>query len=311
MIMETLKSLSECESSNEVYDFFTERSNDFGSVDIIKTPITPNKKTFKTESDTSYSFQQRPNEDKKKCIERIFKIDLSNIPDNKIDHRITTIHSSALAALLCFHNISEYNPLSIELNGQTYTFVKAKIEYPNKCMEKGGRSKIDVALFGKDEKVVLFLEAKFSEYLDSECKEISAQYKKEPLFSNSDILPSNLEFIGLEDEKPLKIISKQRGKGRYREGIKQMLCHYIGATHYIKENPQKVFIGTLLFDFGERFKTEFDDYQTMYKELAINLNSLPEKRIELLSEVISYQTIFRFENNIRILPQKVRCFYNL
>ena len=310
--MEILKSLSECKSSNKVYAFFRDRAKDFGPVDIVKTQITPNKNTSKTESDTSYSFQLEPGEDKKKCLERIFKIDLSKI-DKKIDHRITTIHSSALAALLCFHNISVNNPLSININGKTYAFVKAEIEYPNKCMEKGGRSRIDVALFSEDEKVVLFMEAKFSEYLSSVCKEISSQYKEEQLFRKPNILPCNLAFTGLDDETPLKIKSKQRGRGRYREGIKQMLCHYIGATHYIKNNPQKekVLIGTLLFDFGEMFKAEFDDYQTMYKELAVKLNSLQEKRIELLSEVITYQTLFHYESNSRVLDKKVRRFYNL
>ena len=309
--MKTLKSLKECMSSKKVYAFFRDRSYVFGPVDIVKTQITPNKKTSKTESDTSYSFQLEPGEDKKKCIERIFGIDLSKI-NKKVDPRITTIHSSALAALLCFHNISVDNPLSISLNGKTYTFVEAELEYPNKCMEKGGRSKIDVALFSKDKKVILFLEAKFSEYLYSGCQEISSQYKKHPFFENPDILPCILDFTGLDDEKPLKIISKQRGKGRYRDGIKQMLCHYIGATHYFDKYPQteKIFIGALLFDFDVRFKTEFDDYQTMYKELAVNLNSLPEKRIELLSEVITYQKLFD-ENNSRVLEDKVRRFYDL
>lgn len=78
----------------------------------------------------------------------------------KIDHRMTTVHSSALAAMLCFINVSLAKPLKIEINNQTYTFTKFDPEYCNECMNIGGRSKIDVALLTEDEKVVLFFGGK-------------------------------------------------------------------------------------------------------------------------------------------------------
>ena len=317
--MNTFKSLSECKVSKGlrskiVYDFFASRSTAFGPVDIIKTPFIPSK----TESDNSYSFSLKDGEKPKECIGRVFNVNLSNIPDNKIDHRITTLHSSALAVLLCFHNISSNNPLEIQINNQTYTFTEFELEFPNQCKKIGGRSKIDIALFNEDKSVVLFLEAKFSEYLESGCKKISEQYKDEPLFMSASILPDYLYFTGIEDQKPLQLLSKNRGQGRYREGIKQMLCHYIGASHYIREKKKKhvikkVFIGTLLFDFGAVSKDRLCDYCEMYSELANNINSWSEKEqeIELVNKVITYQELFHSKTNTRILPKRVKCYYNL
>ena len=312
--MGILNSLSECKTSGVVYDFFKERSDDFGSVNIIKTPFK-SKNSTKTESDNSYSFLQLQNESKKQCIERIFNIKI-DFPDNKIDHRITTIHSSALAAMLCFNNISKENPLKVELNNKEYTFTKFEPEYCNKCTADGGPSKIDVALFNDDDNIAFFLEAKFSEYLKSESKTISSQYKKDEiggkLFKNHNILPKVLYFSNLIENEPMKILSKQGGKGRYREGIKQMLCHYIGATEFLKKYPEykKVFIGTLLFDFGKETKASLIDYSDMYKELAENLNALSEGKIELVNNVVTYQNLFD-KNNRCILSSKVKCFYNL
>ncbi len=321
--MNTFKSLSECEVSKGlrskiVYDFFASRSTAFGPVEIIKTPIAPSKR----ESDNSYSFSLSGNEERKQRIESIFEVDLSKIPNNKIDKRITTLHSSALAVLLCFHNISSNNPLEVKINDQTYKFTEFKLEFPNQCKKNGGRSKIDIALFNEDKSVVLFLEAKFSEYLESGCKKISEQYKDEPLFTSANILPDYLYLTGIEDQKPLQLLSKNRGQGRYREGIKQILCHCIGANHYIQKKKEKnveiknVFIGALLFDFGDVSKELFVDYCNMYSDLAKKINSWSDKEpeLELVNKVITYQELFSSknnENNSRILSSKVKCYYNL
>ena len=165
--------------------------------------------------------------------------------------------------------------------------------------------------------MVLFLEAKFSEYLESGCNKISEQYKNEPLFMSTNILPDYLYFTGIEDQKPLQILSKNKGQGRYRDGIKQILCHYIGASHFIrkKENREikKVFIGTLLFDFGDVSKKMFDDYSSMYSELANKIYLWPKKepKLELVNNVITYQELFKPDNNSCILPSKVKYFYKL
>ena len=306
--MTILHELSECNTSNPldvVYKFFRERSEDFGSVDIIKTPYH-SKRSSKTESDNSYSFLQLKDESKEQCIERIFEIKIPPL-DNKIDHRITTVHSSALAAMLCFHNISEENPLTVKLDGKDYTFTKFQPEYANECMKIGGDSKIDVALFNKENRVVFFMEAKFSEYLECKGGCFSPQYK-EHLSVYLDTLPKILCYS--EKNGCIKIQSNQRGKGRYREGIKQMICHHIGATDFLEKHPnyEKIFLGTLLFDFGKR--EELNDYSVMYEELAKNLNTLGDK-IKLENKVFTYQDLFSYKYNKDILPEKVKKFYNL
>ena len=129
-------------------------------------------------------------------------------------------------------------------------------------------------------------------------------------------------MTGIEDQKPLQLLSKNRGQGRYREGIKQILCHCIGANHYIQKKKEKnveiknVFIGALLFDFGDVSKELFVDYCNMYSDLAKKINSWSDKEpeLELVNKVITYQELFSSknnENNSRILSSKVKCYYNL
>lgn len=308
--------LADCKTNSIIYNFFKKRSDDFGPIKIIKTPRNPDKRSPKTESDTSYSFAQLNGECKKNAIERIFGIDLSHILniEKKLDYRILRIHSSALAALLCFHAVSEQNKIYFTID-KDLEFSRSEIEYCNKC-KKGGPSKIDVALFNEQEKYVLFLEAKFSEYLDSNGGKISSQYKDSYLeFEQEEILPKKLVFTGLNEDGNIYIKSKLRGKGYYREGIKQLLSHYLGAQEFLKNNPEyTVYIGTVLFDFGERGETKLTDYSQLYEELAANFNKQPIKRIEFLSRIITYQELFcgeKYTKNSILLSDKVKTFYNL
>lgn len=83
--MGKINSLSECNASNEVYgavyDFFKERSDDFGPVDIIKTPYK-SRNSPKTDSDNSFSFLQNDGESVKECVERIFDVSI-NVEEKK------------------------------------------------------------------------------------------------------------------------------------------------------------------------------------------------------------------------------------
>ena len=81
--------------------------------------------------------------------------------------KISTLHSSALCALLFFYNVCNNNPLVIKELPE-YEFVDSVFEFKNKVI--GYPSNIDIVLLGykksnSDEKIILFLESKFSEYI--------------------------------------------------------------------------------------------------------------------------------------------------
>ena len=84
--------------------------------------------------------------------------------------KITTMHSSSLCSLLCFYGISDKNKLEIKLeDDKTYVFTESFFEFQNEVIKGRSPSNMDVVLVGYEkeninQKVVLFLESKFTEY---------------------------------------------------------------------------------------------------------------------------------------------------
>lgn len=83
-------------------------------------------------------------------------------------NRILTLHSSALIAILCFHNVCE-NPISIddEIYNQCWFEVRNSVY--------GSASSVDVVLKSESGNL-LFLESKFTEYLSPDVPEIKMAY---------------------------------------------------------------------------------------------------------------------------------------
>lgn len=296
-----MNSLKECfpENNNKaVYDFL--RQSSLSGFEIEPT----------NGSHDSFSFALAEGEDNKRCIERVFNI---TIPDGlKVDHRVRTIHSSALAALLCFCKVSKQNPITI--NGHKYD--KVQLEWGNPCVKRGGQSKIDVALFNEDEKRVLLLEAKFSEYLKYSSIKLQPAYQQPYKETYSAVLPSGLVF----DEQSLKLKSSNE-KSHYCEGIKQMICHHIGAMNMITNEPRyrnfKISIGEVLFRFpnidGSNLnaarENKFEDYCAIYKELASKINAMKNAKVYLIPEVLTYQEVLM--SNKHLINERINELYRL
>ena len=181
--------------------------------------------------------------------------------------RISTLHSSSLIALLCFYSISNVNPIVIK----GYKFTESYFEVQTKVY-KNSKSNMDVVLRGTDNcgnKVVLFLECKFSEYLSGgKYDKISKDayedtYKGLGLFNSNSIngvrITSEDDGICISSDSPL-----------YCGGVKQMLSHYIGVSNYseqrekalanrtrFKADPdEKVLLGEIIFDFQREIFTK-------------------------------------------------------
>lgn len=299
--------------NNSLYLFFKENSFFNGkNIKIEKTPWGSK------ESDNSLSF-------KGACLKQIFNLKDSFCGKHaqaiggsgNEGRKIMTLHSSSLAALLCFYNLSPKNKLTIPLIPNV-EFVESEFEKKNPT-EKF-TSNIDVTLYSDDNKAVCFLESKFSEYLACGKKDnVSAEAYKE-------IYDAILSQPGLGDKLQYKneCLSSREKSNHYCEGIKQMVSHYMGAVEYAKreENQGKhVYLGEILFKFenpsidtkvrGNK-KNHFEDYTELYSLLfdAINRigDELKPKNLHLLERVITYQEVF---HSVSFLDKEVKSFYKL
>ncbi len=239
---------------------------------------------YKKYSDNSYAFQIKNDEGniidnknisklKCKCFDSIYKklteiFDIEDKDDRfkkklkeacggsgSEQRKITTLHSSSLCALLFFYNVSEENQLTLTIDSKKITFIDVLFEFQNTVIKGGKPSNVDVVLLGKDDnndnKVILFLESKFSEYLDvsSQFTYLGLDYLREYECIYNDDFLKNIGFSIIKNEKEPKVFKKKKnGKikeyngiettnksNSYIEGVKQMISHYIGINNLLEE----------------------------------------------------------------------------
>lgn len=219
---------------------------------------------------------------------------------------ITKLHASSLCALLFFYNVSKENPLTLTIDSREIEFKDVLFEFQNTVIEGKEKkpSNIDVVLLGKDKdnndnKVILFLESKFSEYLSYGNAIISKSYSdldKCPIGYNI-YTKNNLKFLNIvKKEKNNKedILQKEEKKdeGYYIEGIKQMVSHYIGIKNLLsndKTEKAKFFTKTKANRKKLRKLCYFlsDNNKTYnYNEKLKNLLNCKEKTAIYLGEIL-------------------------
>ena len=230
--------------------------------------------------------------------------------------KITTMHSSSLCSLLCFYGISDKNKLEIKLEDEkTYVFTESFFEFQNEVIKGRSPSNMDVVLVGYEkeninQKVVLFLESKFTEYHSlSSSMSIANSYLAN---TYGKVIYNKLEKRGIyniitsnkQDEKEFKFSvpqnqTQKNGKkvskeNAYLEGIKQMISHYIGVRNLldgnivssrncdihneivkdINEKGAKVLLGTIIFEDLYQESKYFNKYKDRYEEIAKILNEV-------------------------------------
>ena len=230
--------------------------------------------------------------------------------------RINRLGSSSLLAFLCFATVmAREGAITIDVPNEGFVeFKELKLEYENKLF--AGRSRpSSVDIFLSNDKYVLFLESKFSEYLettDEIKKNLSIRYA--PYYSDIFGPKGKREGqeIWWEDGPRLRSETKN-----YLEGIKQMISHWIGVKHEVEFNEEKrrewcdkkLLLGGILFNFKEgtmKENVELKAYADQYQWLAKRLNSL-ENKVRVLPELLTYQSAFK---GIR-LPRCVHEYYRL
>ena len=323
-------------NKKKIYSFLRSENKFFEDKNIdIKVQKVFWQKDKKTKEDrysnNSYAFQIKDNEgniiDNKKISNRVYfnsiyekLTKIFGIEDKKKfkeklgeacsgsgseQRRITILHSSSLCALLFFYNVSEENPLTLTMDSRkiTITFKDVLFEFQNTVIKERKPSNVDVVLLGKDNndnKVILFLESKFSEYFDisSQFTGLGLDYleKYDNIYNDDNLKNINLCICRDKNGVPkifpktnrekyngIEVVNRAENEEMYIEGIKQMISHYIGinnllnGTFYIKEkkNSKKENIQDeklkQLYRFLSDKKT--DNYEEKLKDLINNDNT--------------------------------------
>lgn len=334
-------SISDIEkSSNPVYRFF------FSNNELVKQWVNRNQlyKTVwrgKKESDNSFCLKKK-DEYRNVIPQRL--IDRFGITNKKLFltkyyeaisgdgqewTRITTLHSSSLLALLFFYNVTPNNKIKIG----KYTFSDSFFEVRTQVHGES-ESNMDVVLRGcetdyPEKKVVLFLECKFSEYLNAgryeniSCEAYYDTYVELGLFNN--IIPGLL-FKGDKNTNISIELEDPRNRPIYCGGIKQMISHSMGVSKYalyrkdalgdhtrFKEDDKEcVLLGEILFQFDTSItKTKesdkFNNYSEAYKDLAKIVNK-KENSIVMFDHLLTYQNLLK-ENFDYLMEDNIRKFY--
>ena len=212
------------------------------------------------------------------------------------------MHSSALLSFLFFNSVSENKPLYIEIEGIRYMFTSVDFEYENECLKGKDRigneyrpSSIDVKLVGKNAEgkdAVLFLESKLSEYLhNGKQTGISLEYYNQygEIFKKGKLID---ELTIKEEDGTLTLTTKDGRCSHYCQGIKQMMCHFIGALNYKKiHQDEEVLLGTILLDLSSIDESSYNIYCKDYQQLTEKLTRL-EKGVKMIGEPLTYQKLY-------------------
>lgn len=227
---------------------------------------------------------------------------------------INVFHSSSLLCLLCFYNVSEQNPLDITIDGKVCRFTASEFEVPNEIgKNKRGKpyySHIDVKLSGVcgGKSVALYLESKFSEYVNQRGKqEFTFTKEYDSIYSKLQGKIEGLSISGLNEKISLVQTDKSR-PARYWQGIKQMVSHYLGMKN-CKDASDIIYLGEILYEFKDIPNDYFGDYKEVHQQLVTVLEEIETEpqRFTVVKNILTYQDIFKYYK----LDERVRELYKL
>lgn len=236
-------------------------------------------------------------------------------------YRILRLHSSALLALLCFHNISKQPLVIRHSNNEVEEYDQCWFEVENIVFEDSRPSSVDVVLKSSKTGNLLFLESKFTEYLSHEEPNIAMKYWDFYVRLLREIPGLTLQMVypkKWNDENKNEIIGftikptseRKEYQNIYLAGIKQCISHIIGICNGPKDNDEKCWqniTSDTKLRFGSivyKISGYFSIYNFLYKEtlgqlgkeqisIAMNGKGIYVDQIEILPELLTYQSLFK------------------
>lgn len=214
----------------------------------------------------------------------------------ELHSKAEAVHSSSMLSYNFFHWIDDDHPFVWD--GVIYTQVFFEVKMKT-IKGSNAPANLDVVLIGKDnkdEKHILFIESKFTEYTETRKFKISDSYKK-----NKDG-EDNWYYKGVDWDKIVNYVPETKYK--YKEGIKQLITHLFGIhSQFIEpcdtfedihfESVKLRFI-TLIFEASEKdFADEHEAYNN-YHELFKNFKSHIENAgLKVVPEWVSYSDLWK------------------
>ncbi len=254
--------------------------------------------------------------------------------------RITQLNSSSLFAFLFFHTVSKDN--KVKINGFEDEFTNVAFEVSNTIDENtlperyGTKhrpvSHIDVVL--SNERTILFLECKFSEYLEhySSSEIVVSQRAYHTFYDkvfNVGEGVKDLEFKTSQNMESITIRKKDGGPC-YFAGLAQTIAHFMGVHGILNSGRghkdlriegKELHLAEVVFDFSylsslskddnNKVNTAFRSYAEFHKRLCEKLNTIKvvhanERKITVHTDLLCYQGDFELK-----LPSAFVDFYNL
>lgn len=275
-------------------------------------------------------------------FEQAFRI-VTNGVGNEIA-KINSVISSSLLSLLVFYklfnNISDEISLHLTLNERNYIFTQTLFEVRNKVI--GYPSCVDVVLKATDG-TLLFLESKFTEYLDRRkpYEKYGSGYCS--LYNNlKDVFQAAGLSVKTYDDS---LVLEANGGEQYIDGIKQSISHLIGLVQGPQQSNDEIYedvykeylslyqsaprliYGTVLFDPTQilpEADEAFNDYKRLYEnaignngerivsEIKTRFKSEYNPVIEVLPTPITYQQMLNDDEAYKEkIPDRVLKFYQL
>ena len=223
-------------------------------------------------------------------------------------------HSSSMLGYNFFHWINEEHKLTITFNDKkeiTYDNVLFEVKIP--VLNGKKKANMDIVLRNNKTGEWLFIESKFTEYLNRGKFEMSDSYRNESSYFKKDYRDKWTRIID-----SISGSSKETG---YWDGIKQEICHLIGLTNWLDKcveikgkeynNEDVRFINLVFEPDEERFKNEYDkftDYKKLYYDFYEQLRI--EKLIpsNLKMEFMTYKQLWKCFENCKELPEGLTDF---
>lgn len=269
-------------------------------------------------------------------IPEAFDVAFKNVASGFERRRITQLNSSALLALLCFWNVSNEHPITI--NGVEYTQVYFEVE--NMVFDHD--SSVDILLVSEKQSTWLYLESKFTEPLNP----TNRLWLSDKYYDIYKAIGENLK-LNMSDCQTNKHEGEfeiTQNKKRYYGGIKQMISHLIGVLKgagsnanaeykavYNKGLPKSIILGTILYDFSkfdvDEFRKPYSDYVSFYensfspengKSIISKINNCfggtnvyKQSAISIMPQVLTYQDVFGKQNSDFLKDNNVALFYGL
>ena len=225
-------------------------------------------------------------------------------------------HSSSMLGYNFFHWINEEHKLTITFNDKkeiTYDNVLFEVKIPVLNGKNKKEANMDIVLRNNKTGEWLFIESKFTEYLNRGKFEMSDSYRIESSYFKKD--------YGDKWTRIIDSISGSSKESGYWAGIKQEICHLIGLTNWLDKcveikdeeynNEDVRFINLVFEPDEERFKNEYDkftDYKKLYYDFYEQLRI--EKLIpsNLKMEFMTYKQLWKCFEKCDELPEGLKDF---